>query len=752
MRKTLLCLGLLGAFQSNAQNYIDNYLSGTPTYTTVANSAQSINMPRDLDFKPNTHELWVANKGTSAGGSIVIVYDAGQTTQSSQLRKDSHTGHFMIYPTGIAFGDNGEWASVNEIKNTASPTSTFMGPALWSSDTSIFSRVFQNNWVGSKPLGSHLDMLHQSPFAMGVAHDEGNSYWVFDGHNGNLCKYDFDEDHSPGYDDHSNGKIWRYSDILLTRLPDVPGHMVKDKATGWLYIVDAGTQRLIRVNTTTGTQAGTLTVPSSGAENLIGYWNMTGATVEVIETFTGTQPSGVDLYNGRLIVSDYQTGDIYVYDITGTNPVQVGTIATSQTGIMGVKIGTDGKIWFVNYSQNTVVRIDPASVSNDDAAIMKITSPEVNSFPGEFFHNGFSVCGSSITPTVELKNTGANTLTSANINYTIDGGTPTTFSWSGSLASGVSASVTLPNATVTSGIHVLAASVTTANGNPDSNPANDKSVGSFRVRNPNVTLPVLETFTAAVFPPAGWTYTAHNFNNEMSRHATVGGWGVNTGCMRMDNYSGSTDIAGQKDYLVTPRIDFTNATSTVALGFHVAYAQYEASSADQLSVLVSTDCGETWTSIYSQAGSILATAPPTTGPFVPTASQWKMDVVSLAAYAGQSDVMFAFVNTSGFGNDLFLDNINIANTLSVSEADASSELVLYPNPSNGRIFIELSTDPAELITVNTIDIVGKHVKSQILSTTNNKLEIDLSAQASGTYFVEVVTKDKTFRQKVTLTK
>ena len=42
----------------------------------------------------------------------------------------------------------------------------------------------------------------------GIAADSAKVYWVMDGHNGNICRYDFVEDHGPGYDDHSAGKIW----------------------------------------------------------------------------------------------------------------------------------------------------------------------------------------------------------------------------------------------------------------------------------------------------------------------------------------------------------------------------------------------------------------------------------------------------------------------------------------------------------------------------------------------------------------
>src|SRR5690606_15125279 len=150
------------------------------------------------------------------------------------------------------------------------------------------------------------------------------------------------------------------------------------------------------------------------------YWDVTGATVEVLDSFNSTKPCGIDLYNGRLIVGDNANGDIHVYDITGTTPSKLGVIATGQTGMMGRKIGHDGKIWFVNNTQNTVVRIDPSAGVNDDAAITAITAPTLYSFVPDFYHPSFNVCDNSIAPVVTLTNTGANTLSSVTINYQID--------------------------------------------------------------------------------------------------------------------------------------------------------------------------------------------------------------------------------------------------------------------------------------------------------------------------------------------
>jgi hypothetical protein len=729
------------------QNYLDNFLTGTPVYTTIASSANSVSQPRDLDFKPNTNELWVVNKGSSNGSSVVIVYNAGQSNQVPTSRFDSHAGHFMIYASAIAFGANGQFANTNEIRNTDAPSSTFMGPALWSGDTSIFARVFQNDWEGSKPLGSHLDMLHQSPFSMGIAHDTGTIYWVFDGHNGNLCKYDFQSNHSPGYDDHSNGLIWRYTDVPLTRVTDMPGHMVKDKSSGWLYIIDAGTKKLKRVNTATGTVSGTLSVPASGGENLAGYWSVTGATVQVLDSFNTSQPTGVDYYNGRLIVSDNANGNIHVYNTTGATLVKMGTIATGQSGIMGVRIGPDGNIWFVNNTANTVVRISPAAVPNNDASILQITSPALNNTSASFFNSGFNQCAASITPVVSLQNKGANTLTTATINYRVDNGTVGTYSWSGTLTSGATASVTLPVITVGDGEHLLTAWTSNPNGTADANPANDAKEGSFRTRFPVKSYPFAENFSSPTFPPAGWTYIHHNIHNELSHEASIGSFGANNGTLVMDNFSSPEDIVGQKDYLMMPAVDMSSANNAALLSFSIAYAQYDNTTNDGLAVKVSTNCGATWTQVYSKAGAALMTSAPTSSQFAPAPGEWRTEVVPMSAYKGNNNVTVMFEMTSGHGNMMYLDNVNISTTAGVAGLNAD-QVSIYPNPSAGKVSVAVK-DNSGPVTVSVTDILGKQLQT-INTSGAGKYELDLTGEPNGTYFILISSGDKALRQKITL--
>jgi hypothetical protein len=744
MKKVLYSILLLCCVVSlvNAQsNFLDNYIGATVTPIVIASGANQVNLPQDLDFKPNTNELWIANYGNTNGGSNVIIYNAGLPNQSSQYRKDTHTAHFMRFPSAIAFGDDGKWACVSEIQSTGGPTSTFMGPALWTSDTAIHARVFQNNWLNGFPLGSHYDMLHQSPFAMGIAHDSAMAYWVNDGHNGNICLYDYVQHHGPGYDNHSAGKIWRYTDVTVTRVPNVPSHMILDKVNNWLYFIDGGPKKIKRMNVNSGVITGNLTTPASGQEPLASYKKVEGAIVEELDTLI-TQPCGIDYYNDRLVVSDHTTGDIYIYNTSGTFTL-MGTIVTGLPGIMGVKVGPDGHIWCVNKTGNAVYRLDIISPASD-IALIEITSPVVQNFKPDFYSTAFNVCDGTISPVVTILNKGTNPITSIDFEYTIDNLNPVIFTWTGTVAQGITASVTLPSASITNGSHLLKVTAININGSPDEIDLNNTIEGSFRAIDPPVSYPYTQDFAATLFPPSGWNYVNYNPNNKMSR-VTAGGFGLSTGSMKMDNYSGAVDITGQIDYLMSPLIDMTSATSNAWLRFNVAYAKYNSASNDGLQVLVSTDCGITWSTIYNKSGTLLSTAPISTSAWTPSANQWRTDSVNISAFSGQSEVLLSFTATSNFGNNLYVDDIFVGDILTgMNELITENTISLFPNPATSTLNLSFAAKINQSTTGTIYSQDGRVVKTFLITPDQFFLQIDITDLSGGMYALSLTGENTSF--------
>jgi len=90
-------------------------------------------------------------------------------------------------------------------------------------------------------------------------------------------------------------------------------------------------------------------------------------------------------------------------------------------------------------------------------------------------------CAGGLTPQVTLANFGGNTLTSAAIQYNVNGSGSSTYNWSGSLAPGSSVTVTLPSINPGAGSHTFYAWTSAPNGGTDENAANNQSTGAFSV-------------------------------------------------------------------------------------------------------------------------------------------------------------------------------------------------------------------------------------------------------------------------------
>lgn len=341
-------------------NYLDGYINTSVNIVQVANSSNQVSSPTDLDFHPvlTNKELWVTNKGTEgSGGSTVTIYDAGEVGQTSVYKQDGNAWHFMSLPTGLAFSQNGNWAnSPGVFDANHDGGAAFTGPALWSSDMGIYAQPSGGN-------GSHLDMLHVSPYSQGIAAEVDNVFWVFDGYTNDIVRYDFAMDHGPGNADHSDAIIRRYSDDIVAKDPAniIVSHLVLDEAKQWLYVVDHGNQRVIRIDITTGSDmGGTPNYPAN--ETVAEYTEYTGYTQETVVTGL-LKPAGIDVIDDRMIVSEYQTGEIIMYDISVMPAVELERISSGLSSVQGIKIGPDGRIWFVDQNSNGVYKIETADLS-----------------------------------------------------------------------------------------------------------------------------------------------------------------------------------------------------------------------------------------------------------------------------------------------------------------------------------------------------------------------------------------------------
>lgn len=282
----------------------------------------------------------------------------------------------------------------------------------------------------------------------------------------------------------------------------------------------------------------------------------------------------------------------------------------------------------------------------NDAGISAIISP-----------NG-TFCGLTFTPEVTIKNFGNQNLTSATILYNVDGGANQSFNWTGNLAPSATENVTLSPMTSTAGVHTFNAETSNPNGSADGFTGNDLSSSSFELTQASagVNLPLVEGFTATTFAPTNWSIANGGNTGITWVRSNLQGTAPTAGNSAViDNYN--TNTTGDVDDLNLPSIDLSSY-NTASMTFDVAYARYDATYNDQLDVVISTDCGQNWTVIYSKASSTLATDPDQTAGYT-APSTWRNETIDLTPYVGNNKVDIAFRNISGYGQFLYLDNVNL---------------------------------------------------------------------------------------------
>lgn len=316
-------------------------------WTYILGEEEKVTDPRDIGFDASGN-LWIANR---VDDRTFVVFDPGTEQQRHDRRKDGYAEHFMEETMALSFDGGEQFGSCGESRNTyndRSPPNDFMGPVLWSTDLTIFA---EQNPEG---LGSHLDMLHESPNCMGIAWERANVYWVFDGQNDTIVRYDFAEDHDVGQDYHGDGLIHRLSEPEVEREPNVPSHMMIDPTTGLLYVADTGNGRVLWIDTQTGEKGRRIQVSEEPVEEYA-WWDGAewGVFAEGLD-----RPSGLAVNGDRVWVAEYGTGEIHEYDHAGERLLSLDTELGAET-LHGIELGPDGKLWVVDNAGAAVWRIDP---------------------------------------------------------------------------------------------------------------------------------------------------------------------------------------------------------------------------------------------------------------------------------------------------------------------------------------------------------------------------------------------------------
>lgn len=308
--------------------------------------------PVDLEFNPTrSRELWVTNYMSS---SVTVITDPGLPAQKAKMVRDPAYQHFMYLPPAMAFGIQSaqgygqQWASCGDGDNGGN---FFMGPTLYSSDERLMGKQTPGG------LGAHLDMLHSTPYCRGIAWGGAkNVFYAFNAYNKAIEYYDFQTNHAPGDDDHSDGIIRRFWTNQIKGVDGLVSHLSYDTDTKKLYVADTGNKRILALDPTKGRRV----APMPGQNEYVVARDLMEAPVEVVvPPGTVQAPSGIEANGGLAFVTDAATSTIYAFKLKDGSLVRKLETGLPPKSLAGLNFGPDGKIYFVDRLQNRVLRIDP---------------------------------------------------------------------------------------------------------------------------------------------------------------------------------------------------------------------------------------------------------------------------------------------------------------------------------------------------------------------------------------------------------
>ncbi len=428
-----------------------------------------------------------------------------------------------------------------------------------------------------------------------------------------------------------------------------------------------------------GWNGGTITVKVNG--------------VTVINTLTLVNGTGP--LDSTFAVS---TGDII-------STVYVGGSYTSENGYeikdaLGTVVATDG---YPTGTPSGITSLIAACPVANDAAMVGIIVPMLS--------------GNAAVKAI-IKNGGTATLTSATINWTVDGTAQTTYSYTGSLANNVTDTVTLGSYNFTPGSHTVVAASSLPNGSVDGNTANDTITNVSLFVGPH-TLPLTEDFES------GFDKFDNASGNDVdfAIETTI----VHNGTQSVKNVATTSN---ENILVETGVLDLSTASNMVLDFWHIAKTE---GNWDKCYVEVSTDGGVTYTAIPDSAYQGNSTNYSTKGYFhedsytewgtgnqTPNNTWWKNETFSLSAYY-TSNVRFRFRYTTDGSTERagwFIDDIKIyqlpANDMKMlswdapmSSIDYSSGNVVVSVYNNGtaaqsNIPVAYSTDAGTTIIYDTI--------------------------------------------------
>ncbi|WP_291786023.1 M43 family zinc metalloprotease [Cecembia sp.] len=266
------------------------------------------------------------------------------------------------------------------------------------------------------------------------------------------------------------------------------------------------------------------------------------------------------------------------------------------------------------------------------------------------------VCELTLEPEIIIFNAGSNRIISATIEIRNNGNLLQSLNLPLNLETGDADTVRFNTITLSENSNSFEVNIMEVNGSIDPNPTNNSVVSSPFLQ-PELQLPYI--FRMEDF---GNSWVVDNPDNDLTWEIfplTLGGNVQEV--IRIQNYE--YDAGGELDFLISPQINLS-AFPNSQLTFKMAHAPYNAQGfGDNLIIAISVDCGNTFEIIdapYNKDRVFLQTSEPKLNEFFPrNENEFRREIVNLAPFAEFGSVRIAFINRNGFGNNIYLKEIEV---------------------------------------------------------------------------------------------
>ncbi|OFX38143.1 MAG: hypothetical protein A2X08_09030 [Bacteroidetes bacterium GWA2_32_17] len=166
----------------------------------------------------------------------------------------------------------------------------------------------------------------------------------------------------------------------------------------------------------------------------------------------------------------------------------------------------------------------------------------------------------------------------------------------------------------------------------------------------------------------------------------------------------------QTSELYSPNIITSSNSHNNFFTFRVAYAQKLSTDVDKLQVYISSNCGLTWYPRFTKSGAELATNGGTlVSSFSPDTSQWRKETISLGLYSNKPYIRVKFLVTSGNGNSIYLDDINLDQLTNIDNLplSVSNNLNIFPNPVNKESILVFDLSKTSEVELSLSNVLGQ---------------------------------------------